>query len=1092
MSKVADSSVNPWEKASQASFANDGAPLQIEIGSDAIDLPLQPKMRSAIEQSLWLNALIGLIGIVLIATIWDAAFSQIQRERSEAIATVVKLNTNLAIAFEEYTTRTIKSVDSFTQYLELEYRRRGLQTNIVQTMEDLGIDKDFIANVAIVDEHGKPIVCAFSPRPIVPINVSDLDHFKVHVAQNLGESYVGRPILSRIYGKLAIPITRRINKADGSFGGVVMVQIEPSYFTKFYHESSNLQPDVIALLGLDGIVRAQRRGQNETSGEDISSHEIFKELASHSAGEIFNMDQSDGIFRYISYRTLREYPVMVMVGTSELAVSEALDRRKTGYFWTASLVSLLIASIVFILIMARIRQAHIVSTLRDSETRFRILIESLPQLVWICRPDGRAVYFNQKWIDFSGTPLTDNYGYGWQRILHRDDHKRLYDVWQSAIKSGEPFNVEYRLRRADGQFRWMLVRGTPMHDKRGNANYWLGTCTDIDDQKHIEQALHESERFTRATIDALSQHIAVLNEAGNILAVNNAWKAFATTNGSTLTSVSEGYNYLEVCRRAALAGDPDAAAVIELIADVSTGKKNVATMEYSCHSATEQRWFTVRITRFDNATPLRLVVAHENVTERKIAEARINFQAHLLDTVGQAVIATDLQGAITYWNKFSEKLYGWTFSEVAGKNIADVTKIAASQKNELSSALQAGEAWSGELEVENRDGLRFFAQVANTPILDTAGKLIGIVGISYDLTQRKLFEQRLRDEEQRFKAISTNIPGMVFQLQKKNSEILFTYISDGATDVCGIEATTLLAQPTRLIDLLDEISATSFFQSMECSAKHLHIWNWEGKLKLDQCEHNKWVNLRATPRHAGPDCVLWDGVIFNITETKIYEASLEEKRGLLQDLSAHQVAVKEEERKRIAREIHDELGQRLTVLRMDVLMLRKQPEAQSQDIQDVIDRMRDSIDDVLRIIRNIASALRPAALDIGFVMAVEWLIEEFQTSLKIPCTFNNLVADSISLDDECATGIFRILQESLTNITRHAKASHIEVTLERDGRYLLLEVRDDGVGFNEEHPKNTRSYGLVGMRERAAMLNGEIAIHSTPGAGTAVQLRIPI
>ncbi|MGZ3237365.1 MAG: PAS domain-containing sensor histidine kinase [Burkholderiaceae bacterium] len=754
----------------------------------------------------------------------------------------------------------------------------------------------------------------------------------------------------------------------------------------------------------------------------------------------------------------------------------------------------MITAIGLILIITKIRQASIFLTLRESETRFRTLVESLPQLVWICRSDGRAIYCNQKWIDFSGMPLADNYGHGWQKILHRADHKRVSEAWQHAVKTGKIFSVEYRLRRADGTFRWMLVRGIPMKDPEGNAIQWLGTCTDIEDQKRIEQELHESERFVRATIDALSKHIAVLDEFGNILAVNKAWRDFAISNGASLTTVSEGSNYLNVCRMAAASGDKDALTVIELINDVSIGTQVAADMEYSCHSPNRQRWFSLRISRFDNAIPIRLVVAHENITERILAQDRIHFQAHLLDTVGQAVIATDLQRKITYWNKFAEKLYGWSFAEVAGRDILDATQIEISQqqREECWSVMYSGDTWSGEVMAKNRKGIRFPAQMASTPILDDSGKLIGIVGISSDISQRKIFENRLQENEQRFKAISTNIPGMVFQLKKKHDGILFTYVSGGALDVYCTDANAIMSRPEVVIDLLDEESAKSFYQTMEQSATKLCVWNWEGKLKPQADEYGKWINLRATPRQISTDCVLWDGVIFNITEAKKYEASLEEKRGLLQDLSAHQFSVKEEERKRIAREIHDELGQRLTVLRMDVLMLRKHPDAQSQSIKDTINRLRDSIDDLLGIIRNIASALRPAALDIGFVMAVEWLIDEFRTTLKIPCTFKNHVVDSIFLDDERATGIFRILQESLTNIMRHARAKNITITLDIKERFLFLKIQDDGIGFSEEYVKSKKSYGLVGMRERAVMLNGELFISSSQTAGTAVNVRIPI
>jgi signal transduction histidine kinase len=213
---------------------------------------------------------------------------------------------------------------------------------------------------------------------------------------------------------------------------------------------------------------------------------------------------------------------------------------------------------------------------------------------------------------------------------------------------------------------------------------------------------------------------------------------------------------------------------------------------------------------------------------------------------------------------------------------------------------------------------------------------------------------------------------------------------------------------------------------------------------------------------------------------------------MLQELAAHQVMVKEEERKRIAREIHDELGQRLTVLRMDVLMLPKILRDHSAPLKQVISQARNSIDDILRIVRNIASDLRPAVLDFGIVAAIEWLLDEFSTSLNIPCECHNMIEDSIGLSDEQATGIFRILQESLTNVARHAHAAHIEVTLKIVEDRLFIEIKDDGIGFDSSQVGLAKSYGLVGMRERATMLGGEIEIHGVPGQGAIVRAYIPL
>lgn len=220
-------------------------------------------------------------------------------------------------------------------------------------------------------------------------------------------------------------------------------------------------------------------------------------------------------------------------------------------------------------------------------------------------------------------------------------------------------------------------------------------------------------------------------------------------------------------------------------------------------------------------------------------------------------------------------------------------------------------------------------------------------------------------------------------------------------------------------------------------------------------------------------------------------AELRASQQALRALSSHQMAVKEAERRHIAREIHDELGQRLTVLRMDMSMLPRAVQADPAGLLPAqVAALKRGIDDILAIVRDIAGKLRPATLDIGLAEAAEGLLAEFQASLGIPCELDNQLPPGLTLDETRATGIFRILQESLTNAARHARASRIDVTLALRGNWLHLRVRDNGRGFALS-PNAAASFGLSGMRERAAALGGELHIDSRPDHGATVRARIP-
>ncbi|MDI1244367.1 MAG: cache domain-containing protein [Rhodoferax sp.] len=214
----------------------------------------------------------------------------------------------------------------------------------------------------------------------------------------------------------------------------------------------------------------------------------------------------------------------------------------------------------------------------------------------------------------------------------------------------------------------------------------------------------------------------------------------------------------------------------------------------------------------------------------------------------------------------------------------------------------------------------------------------------------------------------------------------------------------------------------------------------------------------------------------------------------LRQLADHQWSEQELEHKRIAREIHDELGQRLTVLRMDVALL---PRTVQDDpaglLVGQVKALKSSIDDILLIVRDVVGKLRPSALDIGLAAATESLLLAFQTSMGIPCEIANNLPPDLVIDDRRVTVIYRILQESLTNVARHAQASRIQVMLAmRDQRLLLLKVTDDGRGYDPSAERPSMTFGLSGMRERAASLGGALNISSSPGIGTTVEVIIPM
>ena len=233
------------------------------------------------------------------------------------------------------------------------------------------------------------------------------------------------------------------------------------------------------------------------------------------------------------------------------------------------------------------------------------------------------------------------------------------------------------------------------------------------------------------------------------------------------------------------------------------------------------------------------------------------------------------------------------------------------------------------------------------------------------------------------------------------------------------------------------------------------------------------------------------GTAQDITERKRAEEALQISFDQLRALAARLQSVREEERTRVAREIHDQLGQALTAIKIDLSSLVAElPDAQKYR-PGKMESILKLVDETIQSIRRISTQLRPGILDdLGLVAAVEWAAEEFEARTGIKCWLD-LPEDSVAIDPECATAIFRIFQETLTNVARHANATVLNVRLAEENDNLILEVHDNGSGISEEQVAARQSLGILGMRERALLLGGELTISGAPGRGTTMRVRIP-
>lgn len=230
----------------------------------------------------------------------------------------------------------------------------------------------------------------------------------------------------------------------------------------------------------------------------------------------------------------------------------------------------------------------------------------------------------------------------------------------------------------------------------------------------------------------------------------------------------------------------------------------------------------------------------------------------------------------------------------------------------------------------------------------------------------------------------------------------------------------------------------------------------------------------------------------DITSRKQAQEALMRSREELRNLTAHMAEVREAERKKVAREIHDELGQTLAVLKMDAAWLRRKISMKNQPLQDKITAMSRLIDGTLETVQKVYSELRPGLLDhLGLVAAMEWHIEDFKQRTGLTCDLELRDVDALSIDAGTATTLFRIFQEALTNAFRHAGANALVVRLEKTAASLVLTVEDNGCGITEAQISNPKAFGLMGIKERVSSLGGKCRFHGIPNVGSTVTIMIP-
>jgi PAS domain S-box-containing protein len=723
--------------------------------------------------------------------------------------------------------------------------------------------------------------------------------------------------------------------------------------------------------------------------------------------------------------------------------------------------------------------------LRESETRFRDVADSAPVMIWISDPENRITYVNQPWVSWTGIDLGKIENAGWVDLLHPDDVEKAKRKFDRHFAARMPVVITYRLKQYNGNYKWVQETGIPRFLEDGSFIGYIGSVVDIHDQKLKEEQLrHQAEILENVSDIIVTTDLAFRVESWNNVAESYYGISAREAIGRTMPELVL-FEYQDIDQHSAFRELRDKG--------IWQGEVSVTNKEGVKHYFLQ----TVKFVSNADGQKTGIVAVGRDITARKKAEERLAkselFYRSLIADSLDGMILLDRDATITFASPSVKNVLGYTVEEIKGRSAFDFV-----HPEDISWAL---ESFTKEVEEQpeikfivvrllKKDGDWLWCMVRGHNLLSNP-EVRGIVIYFHDDTLRKKATEALKESEQRFRSL-----------------------------IRDLQIGVLLQQPDGTIVL----SNNAMYKMLEVSEQELvgkKIWEVFSEVIHEDgrpfateerptyramTSRQLVVDVVMGVRHPVSDELIWiivsvdpvldaDGNIIhlvcsftNITERKKLEQRLlVGKINHQKQLTQATIDGQEKERTEVGKELHDNIGQQLTTIKLFLdLALRPQENSSGEMLGMALKGVSDVINDV----RAMSRALVPSTLkDLGLVDSIHELIGSINRTRSMVVELEDVHFEEDKLAENKKLTLFRIMQEQLNNIVRHAEAKKVAISLITVEGDLILEIRDDGHGFDPAASR--KGLGFTNIRNRAELFGGKAEVISAPGKGCLLRVFLP-